>query len=280
MAEATATAPTEEITTSTNQTEIQPDAPLSEPPAAGGQETGGLQSQTTGTEPSDTGSADGEFKLEDQPEWKDVLKSAPAETESKKVELPGISVEEAARQEREQRHAYYTQTLLPSAEAAVKKAVADGLDENEVWQRVVQPALNALHGNYEAYSATRYNQAVKEALSEEEANLYFGRSYATPAEANKALVAIGRQMAEAEYKAKIEKGELFTPAQVKAAGDKAVAAYERHLREHDRLKGVSSGDAVRGETAVSQSKEAEDAKLLDPDTPLSEVQAIMARRGL
>lgn len=271
------TAPTqaEEQTTSATPAEIQPVTPSSEPPAAGEQETGGLQSQTTGTEPSGTGSEDGEFKLEDQPEWKDVLKSAP-ETAPAKVELPGVSVEEAAKLERDQRHAYYTQTMLPTAEQRIKKAIDDGMAADEVWQREVQVALNALHGNYEAFSQTRYDNAVKAALSEDEAKLFFDRRYANPVEANKALVAIGRQMAEAEYKAKIDKGELFTPAQVKEAGSKAVVAYERYLREHDRLKGVSSGEAVRGDTP--RSGRSDEEMLADQSTPIDEVMRIRARQ--
>lgn len=74
--------------------------------------------------------------------------------------------------------------------------------------------------------------------------------------------------------------DLKTPAQVKAETTAAVLAYKKKLIDAGVDIPGSYAPTALGGGSTSASAGSEDARLLDPNTPINEVQAILARRGM
>jgi hypothetical protein len=128
-----------------------------------------------------------------------------------------------------------------------------GLDEDGkqlLWSEF-RGQLNGLHGNNDAHNIFLFNQSVNAALPEQDAEKFFSRQYRTQADSMKAIHALGAEAKNAEWQAKVEKGEYVAKALV----DRLVASAKQRVRgELEReggVQGTQSGANVRGAAGQS-----------------------------
>lgn len=271
----TETAPETALTQETQAPEVEPVAAATE---AEGQVTeGGLTAATEATSPEGTEASSPAFSVDELPEWKAIGKEDHA---AEPVILLGDPVEKVRTQELLNRAGNY-QRLMQMGESTVKAAVKKLGYEDDVAEAAAQaalPFLNALHANNEAFNLAVENAAIEAALTPEEIPEYRKNAYSNRTDAIKAARVLSAKAKDAEWNAKVEKGDLIPRAKVetlkKAIEVKFQATLEAELKKHGIER--RSGNVAGG---IGASSKSEDEQLLDPNTPIATVNAILARRS-
>lgn len=253
------------MTTETLETQGSAQVPGEEsqkPPTAGpAPETEGLVAQATGaTESGQAGATEGETGEGSAPVFN--AESLLAEVTGKKPvtpaaeeKLPGKSLAEVEAGLKQQRAAAYGRVFMPQTEQAVVAKLQRELSLSEeeskaVWSSAIQPFLNSLHANNEDFNAVVNNAAVRAALSEKEAELYFSREYPDRLEGFKGLVATGARLKDEEWQAKVNKGELISRADAATAIDRAFNAGQ--VQAAKTLEAAQSGENITGRTGSTK----------------------------
>lgn len=197
--------------------------------------------------PDSTGSEEA-FNVADLPEWQEAVSQQAAEAPP--PSLPGEDLATVTARAHQGRALQYARILESGETAAVQTLREFGLSDTEatqVWQRVIQPLANALHGNNTDYQAYRLNTAVALALKDqpELQKAFFERRYNDEVQFTQALIALGEKKKDAEFKADLKSGKYVTKAQAEKI---AAAAFNkgRGLAEKNGVPGARSGNSVNG----------------------------------
>lgn len=248
-----------------------------------GQDAKGVPEDAAVSKPDATAGGDEDFKPEDLDEWKEAVK--PEALEAKPI--PGKAIEDAVRDEAASRARTYAQ-LVSSVRGQGAQATLSWLQEDDADRGftpgqanlvlgIIQRYVDNLHGNNEQYNSAYFNAEIDHLLPPEVAKRVKSRQYTSKGETVGGAYALGGEDKEAEWLAKVEKGEYLPAAAVKKIS-KASFIAGRNKKADDEKVGNST-DRGEGVPSNSADRTNDDAKLLNPLTPQSEIDAIMARRA-
>jgi hypothetical protein len=240
---------------------------------------GGIQETAAASPEAEQEASTVSVNVEDLPEWKETFGEAAAKPEEAKApELPGEPIEELQARQEQNLARWYNQRLQNNDGSFREIAQKYGLTPEEAqtfWQEY-SPNERTLFQANAAHNRALFHESVNRALPPESAEAFYGNSYRNTAEAVAAIHTLGEHRKDAEWQSKVSKGEYVTKATVKKMADAAVTAYRRSLEESGLISGAASNDGPRGARADSRN---DDARLLDPSTPIDEINRILARRN-
>lgn len=255
------------------ETEIQ--EPLAETPdlsEAEGQDAAGAPSpDATASPPEGTDSESDSLKLEDL----EAFKQLPQTVKPEETKIPGTPLTELQEKARIGRAQTY-QTILREDDAAFRDwAARQGLEPEQVsaiwnWHR---NSIGSLHQGYEYWNSEFTNQELKDALPEDLREKFFSNQYGSRKQTFEAILAHGQQIADAKWQEEVKAGKYIPRDAMKTIADEAFEK-GKVVGKRQAASG-SSGAAFSGNGTGGRS---DDELLLDPDTPINQVEAILARK--
>ena len=236
--------------------------------------------QPTGTDGEEVGEPNPEALA--QAAVTEALGGKPAAPQKAEDTAPGISLDQY-QFERRQELAALNARARQDGEGFFKRTLTSkyGLSEADAadfWETAGRRWANDLISSNDAYQE-QVDAWVVDQLPDSQKQAFKSRVYRGRKERTEGLIAIGKQEAEAAHQADIEAGKLL-PRNIadKAALQAATAAIAARDKQYNArgLFLAKSGNEVNGTGGVGRS---EDEILLDPTTPISTINEILARRS-
>ena len=236
--------------------------------------------QPTGTDGEEVGEPNPEALA--QAAVTEALGGRPATPQKAEDTAPGISLDQY-QFERRQELAALNARARQDGEGFFKRTLTSkyGLSEADAadfWETAGRRWANDLISSNDAYQE-QVDAWVVDQLPDSQKQAFKSRVYRGRKERTEGLIAIGKQEAEAAHQADIEAGKLL-PRNIadKAALQAATAAIAARDKQYNArgLFLAKSGNEVNGTGGVGRS---EDEILLDPTTPISTINEILARRS-
>ena len=232
----------------------------------------------TGTDGVDDGEPDPEALA--QAALTEAMGGKPA-APPKPSEAPGLSLEEyqaGLNQRRASQHAQLRQGADMGIVQGLQGLGLSDAEAKQAWETIVRPHFNAALVDNDAYQTALDNWVIDQ-LPDSQKQAFKSRVYRDRKERTEGLIALGSQETEDKYKADIEAGKfLDRKIADKAAVDAARSAIAARDKQYN-ARGMflaKSGNEVNGTGGVGRS---EDEILLDPTTPISTINEILARRN-
>lgn len=204
-----------------------------------------------------TESDSGAFDVTQLPEYQEAVK-APDPVVSKEAaapEMPGEPVEQVITRLETQR-AQAVNGYMQASEGDWMTYLTNDLgltrqDANTVWHGKLGPIIRTLLQGNSAYNKTLFHTAVDSELPDDAKQAFYSQVYPNQAKALKGVYTAGEAIERKKWEAKLSKGELLTPEQVKKIGD---AAYNRGLgiaEQEGTVPGASAGQQVQSSAPSS-----------------------------
>ena len=177
-------------------------------------------------------------------------------------EMPGQSLDDVAASLQIQHDREYAGIMQTFEQNEIQPYLREelGLEpaEAQALYQKVRPWMAGLHTRNEAHNLEVTDTLLRSVLTPEEVEEYSARSYvkrdaqgrvlplASRSEAFKAVLTLREKKVNADWQAKVEKGEYLTKAEAQKKADAAITKYEKTLTDAGRLLGTSSGAVANG----------------------------------